>query len=59
MIESVEQYTKDLTFSTHLNLNELFRYMRYYHEEYGRPVGLAEVSVANGCRKRTAWIGNC
>lgn len=57
MIESVEQYTKDLTFSTHLNLNELFRYMRYYHEEYGRPVGLAEVSVANGCENVCMELG--
>ena len=57
MIESVEQYTKDLTFSTHLNLNELFRYMRYYHEEYGRPVGLAEVSVANGCENDCMELG--
>ena len=57
MIESVEQYTKDLTFSTHLNLNELFRYMHYYHEEYGRPVGLAEVSVANGCENDCMELG--
>lgn len=31
--------------------------MRYYHEEYGRPVGLAEVSVANGCENDCMELG--
>ena len=57
MSESMEQGNKDLTFSTHLNLHELFRFARYYHEEYGRPVGLAEVSVCNGCENDCMELG--
>lgn len=48
-IESTEQYTKDLTFSSHINMHEFLRYILYYRKRYGRPVGLAEVSVCNGC----------
>ena len=57
MIESMEQGNKDLTFSTHLNLHELFRFLQYYHEEYGRPIGLAEVSVSNGCENDCMELG--
>ena len=57
MIESMDQYTKDLTFSTHLNLNEFYRYLRYYHEEYEKPIGMAEVSVCNGCENECMELG--
>ena len=49
MIESIDQYHKDLTFSSHRNLNEFFSYIRSYREDYGKPIGLAEVAVCNGC----------
>lgn len=49
MIESQAQFNKDITFSTHINLNEFFRFQKYYHEEYKKPIGLAEVSTCNGC----------
>lgn len=48
-IESTAQYTKDLTFSSHINMHEFLRYIRYYRKKYGRCVGVAEISVANGC----------
>ena len=48
-IESTEQYTKDLTFSSHINMHEFLRYILYYRKKYNRPVGVAEVSVSNGC----------
>lgn len=48
-IESTEQYTKDLTFSSHINMHEFLRYILYYRKRYQRPVGIAEVSVCNGC----------
>lgn len=49
MIESSQQFTKDLTFSSHINIHELLRFIAYYREVYEKPVGIAEVSVANGC----------
>lgn len=48
-IESTEQYTKDLTFSSHINMHEFLRYILYYRKHYQHPVGLAEISVCNGC----------
>lgn len=48
-IESLDQYTKDLSFFSHINMHELLRYILYYRKKYGRCVGLAEVSVCNGC----------
>lgn len=48
-IESTEQYTKDLTFSSHINMHEFLRYILYYRKKYGHPVGVAEISVSNGC----------
>ncbi len=49
MIESSEQYAKDLTFSSHINMHEIIRYISYYRSVYGKAAGIAEVSVANGC----------
>lgn len=49
MIESSEQFTKDLTFSSHINMHEILRYITYYRSAYQKAVGIAEVSVANGC----------
>ena len=49
MIESSEQYTKDLTFTSHINMHEFFRYLNYYVNNYKKSVGIAEVSVCNGC----------
>ncbi|MBE6831225.1 MAG: DUF4127 family protein, partial [Ruminococcaceae bacterium] len=49
MIESAAQNTKDLTFSSHINMHEFLRYILYYADSYKKAVGLAEVSVCNGC----------
>lgn len=49
MIESSEQYTKDLSFTSHINMHEFLRYIGYFTDHYRKAVGLAEVSVCNGC----------
>ncbi len=49
MIESSEQYTKDLTFTSHINMHEFLRYIQYYVNSYQKSAGIAEVSVSNGC----------
>ena len=49
MIESMEQSTKDLTFTSHINMHEFLRYIDYYASNYQKAVGIAEVSVCNGC----------
>lgn len=49
MIESSEQNTKDLTFTSHINMHEFLRYIDYYVRNYRKAVGIAEVSVCNGC----------
>lgn len=49
MIESMEQGTKDLTFTSHINMHEFIRYIDYYVRSYQKAVGIAEVSVCNGC----------
>lgn len=49
MIESSDQFQKDLTFSSHINMHEILRYIAYYRSEYKKAVGIAEVSVCNGC----------
>jgi hypothetical protein len=49
MIESSEQFQKDLTFSSHINMHEILKYISYYRSAYKKAVGIAEVSVCNGC----------
>ena len=49
MIESMDQDTKDLTFTSHINMHEFLRYIDYYVSNYKKAVGIAEVSVCNGC----------
>lgn len=49
MIESSEQFSKDVTFYSHINMHEFLRYIDYYLSTYKKAVGIAEVSVANGC----------
>lgn len=49
MIESSDQFHKDLTFSSHINMHEFLRYVAYYRSAYEKAVGVAEVSVCNGC----------
>ena len=49
MIEAAAQDEKDISFSSHINMHELLRYIHYYHTHYQKPIGLAEVSVCNGC----------
>lgn len=49
MIEAAAQGEKDISFSSHINMHELLRYIHYYHTHYQKPIGLAEVSVCNGC----------
>ena len=49
MIEAAAQEHKDISFSSHINMHELLRYIHYYHTHYQKPIGLAEVSVCNGC----------
>ncbi len=49
MIESMDQDAKDLTFTSHINMHEFLRYIDYYVSNYKKAVGIAEVSVCNGC----------
>ncbi|WP_411678344.1 DUF4127 family protein [Caproicibacter sp.] len=49
MIESMDQDEKDLTFTSHSNMHEFLRYIDYYARSDRKAVGLAEVSVCNGC----------
>lgn len=49
MIEAADQATKDLTFTSHINMHEFLRYVDYYVKNYAKSVGIAEVSVCNGC----------
>lgn len=49
MIESSEQYTKDISFTSHINMHEFLRYIAYFASQYKKAIGLAEVSVCNGC----------
>lgn len=49
MIEASVQAQKDISFSSHINMHEFLRYIHYYHACYQKPIGLAEVSVCNGC----------
>jgi len=49
MIESMNQENKDLTFTSHINMHEFLRYIDYYVKSYQKAVGIAEVSVCNGC----------
>lgn len=49
MMESMFQDDKDLTFTSHLNMHEFIRYIHYYADTYKKSVGIAEVSVCNGC----------
>ena len=58
MIESSEQYNKDISFSSHINTHEFLRYIAYYQDRYKRPVGVAEVSVANGCEREFMEYAN-
>lgn len=49
MIESMYQDEKDLTFTSHINMHEFLRYIHYYCDTFKKAVGIAEVSVCNGC----------
>jgi hypothetical protein len=49
MIEAMNQETKDLTFTSHINMHEFLRYIDYYVSNYKKSVGIAEASVCNGC----------
>ncbi len=51
MIEAAEQHNKDLTFTSHINMHEFLRYIKYYIKQYKKSVGVAEVSVSNGCER--------
>lgn len=48
-LESTDQYQKDASFVSHLNLAEFLRYIQYFKKTQGKAVGLAEVSTCNGC----------
>lgn len=48
MIESVEQYYKDISFVTYTNVNEFIRYALYYSDTYQRPYAVADVAFSNG-----------
>ena len=48
MIECGLQHQKDLSFTTHTNLHEFFRYLNYYHDTYQKPVALSDVAFSNG-----------
>ena len=57
-IESHEQYDKDISFSSYINMHEFLRYIRYYQVTFQRPVGVAEVSVCNGCEREFMEYAN-
>lgn len=48
-IECAYQDDKDLTFSSHSNMLEFLRYVNDFCQTRKKAVGLAEVSVCNGC----------
>lgn len=58
MIESFEQYEKDISFSSHINMHEILRYAEYYQNTYAKPFGIAEVSVVNGCEREFMEYAN-
>ena len=51
MIEAAYQEEKDISFSSHINMHDFLRYLLWYRKTYGKCVGLAEVSVCNGCER--------
>ena len=48
MIESAEQYYKDISFVTYANVNEFIKYALYYSNTYKRPYAIADVAFSNG-----------
>ncbi len=48
MEECYTQSNKNLTYSTHVNIQEFFSYLKYYKEKYNKPIALADVAFANG-----------
>jgi hypothetical protein len=48
MIESAEQYYKDISFTTYTNINEFIRYILYYSDTYKKPYAIADVAFSNG-----------
>lgn len=57
MTEASAQSSRDITCSTHVNLPEFFASQRHYYQTQHKPVGLAEVSVANGCDNECMDMG--
>ena len=57
MTEASTQDNRDITCSTHANLPEFYASQRHYYETRHKPVGLAEVSVANGCDNECMDMG--
>lgn len=48
MEECYTQSNKNLTYSTHVNIQEFFSYLKYYKEKYNKPIALADDAFANG-----------
>lgn len=48
MIESFDQYAKDITFFSYNNLHEFLSYIKYYIETFQKPCAIADVAFANG-----------
>ena len=57
MTEASAQDSRDITCSTHANLAEFFASQRHYYQTQHKPVGMAEVSVANGCDNECMDMG--
>ncbi|MEG0229053.1 MAG: DUF4127 family protein, partial [Oscillospiraceae bacterium] len=48
MEECWSQQNKDLTFTTHTNLHEFFNYIKYYKNQFKKPIALSDVAFCNG-----------
>lgn len=57
MIEAAVQDNKDAAFIAGRNLWEFMDYINDYYRRYHRPIGLADVSTANGCEKECMEYG--
>lgn len=48
MIESMDQYEKDLSFYSHVNMHEFLNYIEYYINNLNKPCVLADIAFSNG-----------
>ncbi len=48
MMEAVDQYTKDRSFTNYTNITEIINYLLFYRSTYGKPYAIADVAFSNG-----------